>query len=189
MTDRREEQDESLDGLLGRAVEALRQSPIPPGPPPEAVNRVLAAVRGDNIHSTTNPNRTRYMIRIVRIAAAASILAALTVLVVWVAGGSNNIPSRPWPSAGQLAERDFRYFPGNKERIRRRERNGNGKRILPGPFARPDGDFGWERRKTGADEARQECENPSRKGGGRGHVRTQPLWNKSRFPTGRRTNT
>jgi outer membrane lipoprotein-sorting protein len=82
--------------LLDRATEALCHVPVPPGPPAEVVRRVLDA--GLEVEVVRLPARKsangigRRIRRIVRIAVAASILAAVGVFVSWVVKeGSSNI--------------------------------------------------------------------------------------------------
>ena len=90
MEDRRNEQ---FDDLLDRATEALCQAPVPPGPPPEAVARALAAVRETDVIPLTILGRIKTMKRIAKIAVAATILVALGILVSWIVigGSSTNI--------------------------------------------------------------------------------------------------
>ena len=90
MEDRRNEQ---FDDLLDRATEALCQAPVPPGPPPEAVARVLAAAREADVIPLTILERIKTMKRVAKVAVAATVLVALGILVSWlvIGGGSTNI--------------------------------------------------------------------------------------------------
>ena len=85
--------DEQLDELLDRATEALRQAPVPPGPPPEAVARVLEAVREADVDPAYHSRKDQKMKRIAKIAVAATVLVAIGILVSWmvIGGGSGNI--------------------------------------------------------------------------------------------------
>jgi outer membrane lipoprotein-sorting protein len=86
-------QDELIDDLLDRATEALRRAPTPQGPPPKAVARVLQEIPKLDVLRPTIPERLRKMKRIARIAAAASVLAFIGILITWltIGGGSTNI--------------------------------------------------------------------------------------------------
>ena len=90
MEDRR---DEQFDDLLDRAAEALCRAPVPPGPPPEAVARVLEAVPEADVIPLTISERIRKMKPIAKIAVAATVLVAIGILVSWlmIGGGSTNI--------------------------------------------------------------------------------------------------
>jgi outer membrane lipoprotein-sorting protein len=101
---RREEQ---FDELVDRAAEALRQLPVPPGPPPEAIARVLATagqspgsgplslrerarVRAVGEEISASPltiQRIKTMKRIARIAVAAALLVAMGALTAWIVIG------------------------------------------------------------------------------------------------------
>jgi hypothetical protein len=74
--------------LLDRATEALRLAPVPPGPPAEAVRRVLEAgleVHAVPLSAQKSGRKIGHSIRrIVRIAVAASILTAVGAFVFWV---------------------------------------------------------------------------------------------------------
>jgi outer membrane lipoprotein-sorting protein len=76
---------EPNDELLDRAAEALRRAPIPPGPPAEAVDRVVGLlVQQSDIIPLSITERIRKMKRIARPAVAATILIALGILVSWI---------------------------------------------------------------------------------------------------------
>jgi outer membrane lipoprotein-sorting protein len=91
------------DDLLDRAAEALCRAPVPPGPPPEAVARVLDAIREAGASRPLSlwertrvrvfraaTERTRKMNRIAKVAVAATVLVASGILVSWiVVGGSS----------------------------------------------------------------------------------------------------
>lgn len=85
--------NEQLDDLLDRAAEALCQAPVPLGPPPEAVARVLAAAREVDVIPLTILERIKTMKSIAKVAVAATVLVALGILVSWlvIGGGSTNI--------------------------------------------------------------------------------------------------
>jgi outer membrane lipoprotein-sorting protein len=87
------QRDEHFDDLLDRAAEALCRAPVPPGPPPEAVARVLREISTGNAIPSTIITRINRMKRIARLAAAASVLVAVGLLVTWLTlgGGSTNI--------------------------------------------------------------------------------------------------
>jgi outer membrane lipoprotein-sorting protein len=80
--------NEATGDLLDRATQALRRTSVPPGPPAEAVRRVLEA--GLEVHvlplsAQKSARRISQRIRrIVRIAIAVSILAAVGFFVSWV---------------------------------------------------------------------------------------------------------
>jgi outer membrane lipoprotein-sorting protein len=88
-----EERQDGATDLLDRATEALRHVPVPPGPPVEAVRRVLDA--GLEVHAVplsvqkSSGRIGRRIRRIARIAVAASLLVAAGALVCWVVGSSN----------------------------------------------------------------------------------------------------
>ena len=86
-------QDEHGNDLLDRAAEALRQLPVPQGPPPEAVARVLDALGGPGVVPLTLFQRIKNMKRIARIAVAATLLVAIGALVSWlvIGRGSSNM--------------------------------------------------------------------------------------------------
>jgi outer membrane lipoprotein-sorting protein len=86
-------QDEPIDDLLERATEALRRAPIPDGPAPEAIARVLEAVFAADIVSLSAERRVRKMKPILKIAVAATILVALGLSISWmtIGGGSASI--------------------------------------------------------------------------------------------------
>jgi outer membrane lipoprotein-sorting protein len=85
--------DEQSDDLLDRATEALRREPVPQGPPPARVARVLAAVRDADAIPLSILERIKKMKRIAKIAVAATVVVALGILVSWmvIGGGSGNI--------------------------------------------------------------------------------------------------
>ncbi len=85
--------DEHFDDLLDRATEALRQAAVPQGPPPEVVARALQGIQTADTAPLSILERLRKMKRIARIAVAASVLAAVGLLVSWftIGGGSTNI--------------------------------------------------------------------------------------------------
>ncbi len=82
-------QNSATDDFLDRATAALRCLPVPPGPPPEAVARALAAGLEMRAVPLSAKKRAEKMRRIARIAAAASILVAVGFFVSWLAGPSN----------------------------------------------------------------------------------------------------
>ena len=90
MEDRRDEQH---DELLDRAVAALSRAPVLPGPPPDAVARILEAASEADATPLTIVERIRKMKRIARIAVAATVLAAIGIFVSWIVigGGSDNM--------------------------------------------------------------------------------------------------
>lgn len=88
-----DQRDEQHDELLERAVAALSRAPVLPGPPPDAVARVLAAASEADAAPLTIVERIKKMKRIARIAVAATVLVALGVLVSWlvIGAGSTNM--------------------------------------------------------------------------------------------------
>ena len=83
-------QDEPIDDLLDRATEALRRTPVAPGPPPDVVARAVdAALKAYIVPINTN-NRTKNMKRIIKIAVAASIFVAVGFFVSWITMGSGS---------------------------------------------------------------------------------------------------
>ena len=82
-------QNGATDDLLDRATRALRCLPVPPGPPPEAVARALAAGLEVHVVPLSAKKRAEKLRQIARFAAAASILVAVGFVVSWLAGSSN----------------------------------------------------------------------------------------------------
>lgn len=87
-------QDQSIDDLLERATKALREAPVPQGPAPEAVARVMEAALNANVDPIPAIPKKRIgnMKRIIKSAIAASILAAVGGIVSWnmIGGGFAN---------------------------------------------------------------------------------------------------
>lgn len=61
---------------LDRAIDALKGEPVPPGPPPQVVNRTIQALARAGRGSPAQTNRTRTISSISKIAAAALLLVA-----------------------------------------------------------------------------------------------------------------
>ena len=85
-------QDEPIDDLLDRATEALRRSPTPPGPPPEALpgRWKLAGIARLSLNANKGISNMK---RIIKIAVAASISWPWALLLSWITigGRSTNI--------------------------------------------------------------------------------------------------
>jgi outer membrane lipoprotein-sorting protein len=84
--------DRHFDDLLDHAAKTLRQAPVPPGPPPEVVARVLQEIPQVDTIPLTIITRIMRMNRIARLAVAATILAVAGSVVGWFTiGGSTSI--------------------------------------------------------------------------------------------------
>ncbi len=80
-------QDEHCDDLLDRAAEALRQAPVPVGPPPETLFGVLAAIEKADAVPPTVFERIKNLTPTLRLAVAATVLVAAGILVGWLVVG------------------------------------------------------------------------------------------------------
>ena len=75
--------------IVDKAMDALRQTPIPPGPPAQIASVTLAAVleNAKEPETLTTIKRIRTMKRITKFAAAAAIIIVIISLITWITPG------------------------------------------------------------------------------------------------------
>jgi hypothetical protein len=78
--------NEQPHDLLERAIEALRDAPIPDGPPPEVVASTVADLKASATaaHAAAPHTRTQIMFRIMRYSSVAAAITFVAVVIAWL---------------------------------------------------------------------------------------------------------
>lgn len=85
--------EHTQEEIVERAGRALREAPVPEGPPPEVLAAVLAAGQrpGNQFQITTERKRRFMMKRILRIAAAVVVAAGATAIIAFTVRGTSTV--------------------------------------------------------------------------------------------------